>query len=154
MDSRNRYSPPDWIERYVDRYPRSASVRMVGHVLWREAERKRAIKMQLEADRVNSQQRDRLQRQKQSERERAIGDDDGMDERQTIGMQIGLDDSDLAIMESLQLNECSREDVAYAEQLIVADATDRQIDEIKSIIVEMRVRGILEAEIMATMRGE
>jgi hypothetical protein len=69
-------------------------------------------------------------------------------------MQIGLDDSDVAIMETPQWAEWNSGQVANAEQLIAADATDRQISEIKAVIAEMRMCEILETEIMAIMRGE
>ena len=73
---------------------------------------------------------------------------DAMGCRETIGLDIGLDDSDLAIMESPPR---SVEDQTLV--LIAADATEQQIIEIKLTIEQLRAVGITEEEIRLVLRG-
>ena len=73
---------------------------------------------------------------------------DAMECRETIGLDIGLDDSDLAIMESPPR---SVEDQTLV--LIAADATEQQIIEIKLTIEQLRAVGITEEEIRLVLRG-
>jgi len=68
--------------------------------------------------------------------------------RETIGLDIGLDDSDLAIMESPPRSVEDQTSV-----LIAADATEQQIIEIKLAIEQLRAAGITEEEIQLMLRG-
>lgn len=78
-------------------------------------------------------------------------------DRETMGLDIGLNDSDLAIMESPPQDRTDQglwrsvEDQTMA--LIAADATKQQIIEIELAIEQLRAAGITEEEIQSLLRG-
>ena len=78
-------------------------------------------------------------------------------DRETVGLDIGLDDSDLAIMESPlrdQTNQKLRQSVTdQTSELIATDATKQQIIEIKLAIEQLRAAGITDEEIQPLLRG-